>query len=188
MFEFNTVLWDLHKSFPHRLPHVCSERRVGCFFLSIKLNICSTPVLTHMLSSLTSKLQSSAILQLCSSVLSLLPVRSRRKECLLLDFRAEAIPAPAPAISGTSLWKCASVSPNNKSCAAFRQCVLLLLVPFLFQAQTHLFQRSFTIFVSQLSCQSFRCGFDANFIFFPVCFVPSDERLVFLEEQRNLCE
>ena len=32
---------------------VCSERKVGCFFLSVQLDMCSTPVLTNMLSSLT---------------------------------------------------------------------------------------------------------------------------------------
>ena len=104
--------------------------------------------------------------------LSFLPALSRRNEGLLFDFRAKAFPAPA-------LWN-ALPSVHTTSRVPLSVSVYCIFgFPFLFQAQSLMFQACFTIVVSQIFSQSSRRSLGANIIFCPACFVPGNELLVF---------
>ena len=117
---------------------VRSERKVGCFFFSIQLNICSTPVLAHMLSSLTPSLQSSAMriaAHTSNSSLWLVipPCAFKTKGVFAFLTFEQRLSQPQPQLtSGMSLW---IALPSSS--AAFRQCVLLR-VPYLLWAKSSL--------------------------------------------------
>ena len=115
--------------------------------------------------------------------LSFFPARSRRRSCLLSLFEQKLVP------QWPLLVECAPVRPNLKSCAVCRQCVQLLWVPHILQAQAHLFRASFTTFVSKLFSQTFPPRFRAqtSSSFLRVSFQKTAPRF-FLEMQCRLCE
>ena len=95
------VSWRIARVFPTSLSDVCWERKVACFFLSVQLNICSTPVLTQLSSSVTSSLQSSATRTAAHASSSPLwfvipPCAFKAKFVFAFDFQAKAVPALQP--------------------------------------------------------------------------------------------
>ena len=159
---------------PHTLVH-----HLWCWHTFFRSLFLLARQMLHMLSSPTSSLQASATRAAAHASNS--AIRFVIPPCALKAERGFAH-SSSPKYTVTCLCGMRfRLSTQQVVCRSLSVCTASSRFPFLFQAQSHTFQARFSIVVSQLFSQSSRRNLGANFIFFPACFFPGDELLVFLE-------